>query len=140
MAGCCPSARFALYLLLSSALAFAVVQHAFHTREQFYPAVLYLVTSKFSLLVLANAAVAALVLLALFLQQLFLGKLEPREEEVRGAGGGRCARAATRKRREGAPSHTHTSLPPAPRLGPLPRARRASTATCAPPRSRCALR
>ena len=86
MAGCCPSARFALYLLASSALAFAVVQHAFHTREQFYPAVLYLVTSKFSLLVLANAAVAALVLCALFFQQLFLGKLEPREEEVRGGG------------------------------------------------------
>jgi E3 ubiquitin-protein ligase synoviolin len=80
---CCLSLRFGLYTLLSLLLGFAVVQHAYHTREQFYPAVLYLFTSKFSMMVLINLAVVFLILLGLFFQQLFLGRLEPREEEVR---------------------------------------------------------
>jgi hypothetical protein len=45
---------FSSYALLSTALAGAVVAHAYHTRVQFYPTVIYLVTSKFSILVLGN--------------------------------------------------------------------------------------
>ena len=77
------SRYFAIYSLLSLFLTVAVVQHAFTTREQFYPAVLYLFTSKLSLLVLLNQSMGALILFGLFFQSIFLGRLEPREEEVR---------------------------------------------------------
>jgi E3 ubiquitin-protein ligase synoviolin len=42
------------YFLLSSSLTAAVVGYAFQTRAQFYPAVIYLVTSKPAMLVLGN--------------------------------------------------------------------------------------
>lgn len=45
---------FVAYFSLSSALAAAVVSYAFQTRMQFYPAVIYLVTSKPAVLVLGN--------------------------------------------------------------------------------------
>ena len=77
--------RFLLYALASFAVALGVVQHALATRQQFYSVVIYLVTSKFSLLVLSNFAVVLVTLLVLFLQYLFLGRLEPREVEVRAA-------------------------------------------------------
>ena len=83
MGCCCLSTRFTLYTLASLFLTIAVVQHAFSTREQFYPSVLFLFTSKFSLLVLLNQSVVALILFTLFFQNIVLGALEPTEEEVR---------------------------------------------------------
>ena len=73
--------RFSLYLLASAALAYVVVAHAFATRGQFYPAAVYLVTSKLSVLALGNLAVALVVALAKALKLLFLGDLRPNEVE-----------------------------------------------------------
>ena len=78
------SCAFVLYALLSFGVTFLVVQHAIKTREQYYAVVVYLVTSKFSLLVLSNFALVLVTLLVLFFQYLFLGRLAPREAEVRG--------------------------------------------------------
>jgi hypothetical protein len=76
--------RFILYSVFTFGLTFAVVQHAISTREAYYAVVVYLVTSKFSLLVLSNCALVVVAQLVLFFQYLFLGRLEPREAEVRG--------------------------------------------------------
>lgn len=46
--------QFVTYACLSTALTAAVVSYAFQTRIQFYPTVIFLVTSKMSLLVLGN--------------------------------------------------------------------------------------
>ena len=43
--------KLSAYATLSSLLAAGVVGHAVMTRRQFYPAVIYLATSKFSILV-----------------------------------------------------------------------------------------
>jgi E3 ubiquitin-protein ligase synoviolin len=72
--------RFTLYALFSALLAFLVVDHAFETREQFYPAVIYLVTSKHSIVVLANLAFVAIICVGKTFKSLFLGDL--RENEV----------------------------------------------------------
>jgi E3 ubiquitin-protein ligase synoviolin len=75
--------RFTWYSLISALLAYAVVQHAFVTREQFYPTAVYLVTSKFAVVVLCNLVFVAIVLLAKLLKKMFLGELRPSEVEVR---------------------------------------------------------
>ena len=76
-------ARFWLYAAVSALLTYSVVQHAVSTREQFYPAVIYMVTSKFSVVVLCNMAFVLLVTLAKVLKSLFLGELRQQEVEVR---------------------------------------------------------
>lgn len=45
---------FPAYFVLSASVTAAVVSYAFQTRAQFYPAVIYLVTSKPAMLVLGN--------------------------------------------------------------------------------------
>ena len=73
--------RSGAYLCVSAAAAYLCVAHAFATRGQFYPAVVYLVTSKLSVLCLGNLAVALVVALAKALKLLFLGDLRPNEVE-----------------------------------------------------------
>jgi E3 ubiquitin-protein ligase synoviolin len=68
------------FALASCVAACAVVYHAAATREQFYPAMLYLASSKLSLLVLSNLALLLLFLCARCVKTLFLGRL--REAEV----------------------------------------------------------
>lgn len=80
----CGLSRFTAWATLSAILGAAVVQHALATREQFYPAVIYLATSKFSVVVLANLAAVLLVGVARLVKVVFLGDLRPREVEVRG--------------------------------------------------------
>jgi uncharacterized YccA/Bax inhibitor family protein len=75
-------------------MAYGVVNHAYVTREQFYPAVIYLVTNKFSIVVLGNMGVVLVVTLAAFLKAMFLGELKSAEVEVsRAATGKLCAPA-----------------------------------------------
>ena len=45
---------FPAYFVLSSSLTAVAVSYAFQSRLQFYPAVIYLVTSKISMLILGN--------------------------------------------------------------------------------------
>ncbi|CAI5501753.1 unnamed protein product [Closterium sp. Naga37s-1] len=68
------------YAALSLATLLGVVYHAFYTREQFFPAMLYLSTSKICLVVMGNMAFVLLLLLGHIVKAVFLGKL--REAEV----------------------------------------------------------
>ena len=73
--------RFLGYAALSAASAYAVVGHAVATREQFYPAVIYLSTSKVTLAVLANFALSIALVIGRFIQTVFLGQLRANEVE-----------------------------------------------------------
>eukprot|EP00850_Spirogloea_muscicola_P000489 SM000002S05569 [mRNA] locus=s2:955123:958151:- [translate_table: standard] len=68
------------YALVSTVVTVGVIYHAYSTREQFYPATLYLATSKLSVVVLGNMALVFTLLLGQLLKIIFLGKL--REAEV----------------------------------------------------------
>jgi hypothetical protein len=46
--------HFLAYSLVSTLLTGLLITHAVNTRQQFYPAVIYLVTSKMSILILGN--------------------------------------------------------------------------------------
>ena len=51
------------YVVGSAVLAGAVAYHAFVSREQFYPAMLYLATSKLSVVVMGNLMLALTLVL-----------------------------------------------------------------------------
>jgi len=68
------------YTGLSAVAASAVVYHAFATREQFYPSMQYLTSSKLSIAVMGNLAFALSLCMYRLLIQMFLGTL--REAEV----------------------------------------------------------
>jgi E3 ubiquitin-protein ligase synoviolin len=74
--------RFAVYSFLSTALTLAVVSYAYITREQFYPAVIFLVTSKFSIMILGNMALVLTLLLGRIVKFFFLGSLVQQEVEL----------------------------------------------------------
>ncbi|BDA48217.1 probable E3 ubiquitin-protein ligase synoviolin at N-terminal half [Coccomyxa sp. Obi] len=68
------------YIGLSTVAALGVVYHAFSTREQFFPSVYYLSTSKISIAVLGNFGFAFALCVYYLLIKVFLGTL--REAEV----------------------------------------------------------
>ncbi|KAG0581856.1 hypothetical protein KC19_3G014700 [Ceratodon purpureus] len=68
------------YAALSAGSALAIIIHAFRSREQFYPAMLYLATSKISLVLLLNMALVFMCILWQAVKTVFLGSL--REAEV----------------------------------------------------------
>ena len=68
------------YVVGSFAVAGGLVYHAVKTREQYFPAMLYLSTSKLSVVVLGNLAFALTLVLGHLLKTMFLGTL--REAEV----------------------------------------------------------
>ncbi|XP_021761935.1 ERAD-associated E3 ubiquitin-protein ligase HRD1B-like [Chenopodium quinoa] len=72
--------RLKPYAGLSLFAAIAVVYHAFHSRRQFYPAMVYLSTSKISLVILLNMGLVILCSLWQLAKRVFLGSL--REAEV----------------------------------------------------------
>ncbi|KMT16714.1 hypothetical protein BVRB_3g049980 [Beta vulgaris subsp. vulgaris] len=72
--------RLKPYAGLSLFATFAVVYHAFHSRRQFYPAMVYLSTSKISLVILLNMGLVILCSLWQLAKRVFLGRL--REAEV----------------------------------------------------------
>ncbi|XRB01972.1 ubiquitin-protein ligase [Pycnococcus provasolii] len=69
------------YVVASVAAAGAMTYHAFATREQFYPALIYLATSKVAVVLLGNLALAALLVLGQILKVVFLGTLRDAEVE-----------------------------------------------------------
>ena len=75
---------FTLWVIFSTGLAFAVVQHAFSTRESFFPAAVYLSTSKFAVAALVQFCIMQLVLVGKLIKWVFLGQLSQREVEVSG--------------------------------------------------------
>ncbi|KAH9615284.1 hypothetical protein KSS87_012948 [Heliosperma pusillum] len=72
--------RLQPYAGLSVFATLAVFYHAFHTRKQFYPAMVYLSTSKISLVILLNMGLVIMCSLWQLSKRLFLGSL--REAEV----------------------------------------------------------
>ncbi|EPS66902.1 hypothetical protein M569_07872, partial [Genlisea aurea] len=65
---------------ISLIAALAIVHHAFSTRGQFYPAMVYLSTSKISLVLLLNMGLVIMCVLWKLIKKVFLGSL--REAEV----------------------------------------------------------
>lgn len=74
--------RWTVYASSSYVCALSVIFHAYWTRAQFYPAVIYLVTSKLCVMILCNAALVTTVLIGLCTKSIFLGKLRDAEMEV----------------------------------------------------------
>ncbi|PIN07759.1 E3 ubiquitin ligase [Handroanthus impetiginosus] len=68
------------YAGLSLVAAVAVIYHAFNSRGQFYPAMVYLSTSKISLVLLLNMGLVVMCILWQLTKKIFLGSL--REAEV----------------------------------------------------------
>ncbi|KAL4443990.1 hypothetical protein ABPG75_011727 [Micractinium tetrahymenae] len=69
------------YFWLSTLAAAALVWHAFATREQFFPAMVYLSSSKISLAVLGNMGFALALATYKLLLRVFLGRLRDSELE-----------------------------------------------------------
>ncbi|KAL6127353.1 hypothetical protein ACLB2K_075394 [Fragaria x ananassa] len=72
--------RLQTYAGLSLIGTLAIIYHAFSSRGQFYPAMVYLSTSKISLVLLLNMGLVIMCILWQLTKKLFLGKL--REPEV----------------------------------------------------------
>ncbi|XP_024020975.1 ERAD-associated E3 ubiquitin-protein ligase HRD1B isoform X2 [Morus notabilis] len=72
--------RLQTYAGLSFVATLAVIYHAFNSRGQFYPAMVYLSTSKISLVLLLNMGLVIMCILWQLTKRVFLGSL--REAEV----------------------------------------------------------
>ncbi|RQO99175.1 hypothetical protein POPTR_013G088400v4 [Populus trichocarpa] len=72
--------RLRTYAGVSSVATLAIIYHAFNSRGQFYPAMVYLSTSKISLVLLLNMGLVIMCILWQLTKRLFLGSL--REAEV----------------------------------------------------------
>lgn len=72
--------RLQTYAGASFVAALAVIYHAFSSREQFYPAMVYLSTSKVSLVLLLNMGLVIMCIMWQLTKRIFLGSL--REAEV----------------------------------------------------------
>ncbi|KAJ1454849.1 hypothetical protein M885DRAFT_587932 [Pelagophyceae sp. CCMP2097] len=70
------------YTVASSAVTAAVLSYAYTTREQFYPAVVYLVTSKLCVCCLGNQAIVLTLLFGRMAKAVFLGSLREAEVEL----------------------------------------------------------
>ena len=68
-----------LYAAVSALALASTIGYAQQTRVQFYPTIIYLVSSKVSLMILGNAAMVCTVYLGIFAKSIFLGRLRPGE-------------------------------------------------------------
>ena len=73
---------WSLWCLASTAVLVATCTYAQQTRKQFYPTVIYLVTSKFSVAVLGNMCLVVLFLFGKITTAIFFGTLRDREYAV----------------------------------------------------------
>jgi E3 ubiquitin-protein ligase synoviolin len=74
--------KFTSYFYASLVAAFSIVAYAIYTKEQFYPTILFLVTSKASFVIMGNMVVALTLLLGKISNSLFLGTLRENEIEL----------------------------------------------------------
>jgi E3 ubiquitin-protein ligase synoviolin len=75
--------RTELAIMLSSLLTVAVVLHAFYTKKQFYPSVVYLTKSNSSMAVIYLQAFVLALLIGKLMNKIFFGQLRAIEMEVR---------------------------------------------------------
>ena len=73
---------YSLWCVASTVALVATCTYAQQTRKQFYPTVIYLVTSKFSVAVLGNMCLVLLFLLGKTTTAIFFGTLRDREYTV----------------------------------------------------------
>lgn len=74
--------KFASYYSLSLASLLALVYYAYYTQKQFYPTVLYLVSSKLSYVVAGNMMLASGLLVSRFVKSVYFGSLREAEVEL----------------------------------------------------------
>jgi len=74
--------KFLGYAATSTAFAVSALAYAVHTRQHFYPVVVFLVTSKFSVVILGNFALLCTLLIGQFTKAVFLGQLRDQEREI----------------------------------------------------------
>lgn len=74
--------KFASYFFVSLLAAFSVLVYAIYSREQFYPIILFLVTSKVSFVINANMLLAIAILVGRIGSYVFLGNLREVEIEL----------------------------------------------------------
>ena len=76
------SLKFSTYLILSFFSMFLMIIYACITREQFYPIILLLITSKISFLLLLNLFFILLLLIIKIFIKIFFSKLRDIENEL----------------------------------------------------------
>ena len=74
--------RFGTYAVLSLLATVATAWYAYETRLHFYPMVIYMATSKFSVIVLGNQALCTALTVARLATRAYLGALRAAELEV----------------------------------------------------------
>jgi E3 ubiquitin-protein ligase synoviolin len=74
--------KFATYFIVSIALMIGTVYYAYYTYRQFYPTVLFLVSSKVAYIVIGNLLFANALLVARVFKSLFFGQLRDTEVEL----------------------------------------------------------
>jgi E3 ubiquitin-protein ligase synoviolin len=74
--------KFSNYYASSWGLVLALLSYSMYAKEQFYPIILFLATSKFSYVVLGNLLLANAFFLAGVMKTLFLGSLSDSEIEM----------------------------------------------------------
>ena len=74
--------KFWMYSAASVFLSLGTVFYALETRRQFYPTVVFLVSSKFSIVVLGNLAIVCTLIFGKLTKYLFLGNLREIEVEI----------------------------------------------------------
>ncbi|RYH31371.1 hypothetical protein EON65_02780 [archaeon] len=74
--------KLASYFTLSATAMAMMVYYAYYTRKQFYPTVLFLVSSKLSFIVACNLAISLALFVAKFIKSIYFGNLREVEVEV----------------------------------------------------------
>lgn len=74
--------NFKAYFSLSVLALASLVMYAYQTKEQFYPTILFLVTSKVSFVLSGNMIIASAILLSKLLKSIFFGELRDVEVEL----------------------------------------------------------
>ena len=74
--------KFATYFVFSTILLLSTVYYAYYTYRQFYPTILYLVSSKTAYIVIGNMFFAIALLVARIFKKLFFGNLRDTEVEL----------------------------------------------------------
>lgn len=67
------------YFISSLIATVAMVYYAYHTQRQFYPTILYLVSSKLSFVVVGNMLLATIWILASIFKSIYFGQLREAE-------------------------------------------------------------
>lgn len=74
--------RFSHYFYASTIALLSMIYYAYYTQRQFYPTILFLVSSKLSFLILGNMGLALSLFIARIFKNIYFGKLRDVEVEL----------------------------------------------------------